>query len=82
MVYYTAFRAVANMYRRIHLKYIQTGVQILNGLSTATTDALRNARHRELRQYNTTISKDLQKYIEDVEYTQSSFTAELMLTGL
>lgn len=67
MVYFSALHAVAGLYRRIHLGYIQTGVRILIGLSAASTDDVLAARHAELRRYNTTISRDLPKYIEEVE---------------
>lgn len=65
-MYFSALRAVANMYRRIHVGYIQTGVRILIGLSAASTDDVLAARHNELRRHNTTISRDLPRFIEDV----------------
>lgn len=68
MAYFSALNAVAGLYRRIHVGYIQTGARILIGLSAASTDDVLATRHAELRRYNTNISKDLPRYIEDVEY--------------
>lgn len=66
MAYFSALHAVAGVYRRVHVGYIQTGARILIGLSAASTDDVIATRHAELRRYNTTISRDLPKYIEEV----------------
>lgn len=49
MVYHAAFRAVANMYRLIHSKYIRTGVRIVYSLGIAHMETLRNVRLCEFR---------------------------------